>query len=120
MSDDSKPKFVGPHKELMAELAELIDDLRKDHGTSYVRAGDDKVYALGGDGYLVVFDERLWRGLVEIFTPKNSITVKPNDAGVPEISAGDLDGKTIRDMLRSFVDSLRSYYDNRYWSTPTT
>jgi len=38
--------FQGPYKELLAELASLIDWLQSEHDKSYVKAGDDKVYAL--------------------------------------------------------------------------
>jgi len=74
-------EFDGPYKELLSELASLIDWLQKEHDKSYVKAGDDKIYAFGGDGFVVVLDERVWDGLIELITPKGGVSIKPGDDG---------------------------------------
>ena len=117
-STATKPRFSGPFKGQLSELADLIESLSAQHGTSFVKAGDDKVYAMGGNGFLVVYDERLWDGLVEVFTPKGAITIKPDESGTPQVTAANLDEKAIKSALSEGVEGLRSYYENRYWSTP--
>ena len=43
------PRFKGAYKDLLTELADFIDGLWQEHGTSFVKAGDDRVYAFGGE-----------------------------------------------------------------------
>src|SRR5215510_12715064 len=45
---ENQPDFSGPFKGALTKLSSTIDDVWSDHGTSFVKAGDDKVYALGG------------------------------------------------------------------------
>ncbi|HEU4387584.1 MAG TPA: hypothetical protein VFV34_07290 [Blastocatellia bacterium] len=118
MTTAPKARFSGPLKQQLSELADLIDSLSAKHGTSFVKAGDDRVYAMGGNGFLVVYDERLWDGLIELFTPKAAITIKPDESGAPQATAANLDEKAIKSALQEGVDGLRSYYEGRYWSTP--
>lgn len=110
--------FSGPFKALLNELAELMNRLTEEHGTSYVKAGDDQVYALGGDGHMVVFDQNRWRGQVEIFASTATLSVKPDESGKPIVSAGALDDKAIKQTLREVIDKLANYYEDRYWQTP--
>jgi hypothetical protein len=117
-STPAKARFSGPFKEQLSALAELLDSLTAEHGTSFVKAGDDKVYALGGNGFMLVFDERVWDGLVEVFTPKAALTIKADESGTSQVTAANLDEKGIKAALRESFDGLRSYYENRYWSTP--
>ena len=49
--------FEGPFQKQLSELATLIDWLETEHDNSYVKAGDDKVYAFGGGGSVLVLDE---------------------------------------------------------------
>jgi hypothetical protein len=114
----AKPVFSGPFRNLLGELAQLIDRLMEEHGTSFVKAGDDQVYALGGNGYNVVFDQNRWQGQVEIFTPTATLSVKPDQGGTPVVNAGTLDEKATKQALRESIDHLASYYENRYWITP--
>ena len=98
-------------------MAETIDKVWAEHDTSFVKAGDDKVYALGGAGYVVVMDERKWEGLVEILTPDATITARPNESGTLEVSAPNLDESAIRQHLKSTAEHLEEYYHKRYWKT---
>ena len=50
-------RFKGPYQKHLTELAELIDWLWTEHDKSFVKAGDDRVYAFGGNGYIIVLDE---------------------------------------------------------------
>jgi hypothetical protein len=92
--------------------------LQEEHGTSWVRAGDDRVYAFGGDGYIIVFDEKKWDGLVEVFTPKISVAIRRQDGGAMSVSAADLDEKGIKSALREAANAISKYYEKRYWRTP--
>lgn len=111
--------FEGPYKDLLAELSSLIDWLETEHDVSYVKAGDDKIYAYGGDGYVLVMDESVWNGLIELITPKGALSIKPGDEGKITVTSAESEA-TVKEILREGIDGLRRYYENRYWSTPTT
>ena len=112
--------FEGPHKELLSELASLIDWLQGEHDKSYVKAGDDKVYAFGGDGFVVVLDERVWDGLIELVTPKGGLSIKPGESGKITVTSAAEGEVSVNQILREGIDGVRRSYENRYWSTPTT
>jgi hypothetical protein len=113
--------FEGPFKNLLSDLASLIDWLRAEHDKSYVKAGDDKVYAYGGDGFVLVLDESVWGGLIELITPRGGLSIKPGDDGkISVTSSTQGDSSDIKKILREGIDGLRTYYENRYWSTPKT
>jgi len=113
--------FDGPFKNLLTELAGLIDWLRTEHDKSYVKAGDDKVYAYGGNGYVLVVDESLWSGLIELITPGGGLSIKPGeDSKVSVSSSTTTEAPEIKKLLRDGIDGLKNYYENRYWSTPKT
>jgi len=114
----SKPSFAGPYKAELTELAETIDSVTAEHGTSFVKAGDNKVYALGGNGYVVVLDENEWNGLIEVLTPKTTVHVRPADGGGVTVAAADQNEAAIKALLKETSEKLRSYYDKRYWRTP--
>jgi hypothetical protein len=113
-------EFDGPYKELLSELASLIDWLQKEHDKSYVKAGDDKVYAFGGDGFVVVLDERVWDGLIELITPKGGVSIKPGDDGKISVTSAAEGEVAVKQIIREGIDGVRKVYENRYWSTPTT
>jgi hypothetical protein len=114
----TKPDFKGPFKEQLSELANLIDWLWTEHGMSFVKAGDDKVYAFGGNGYVLVLDESKWQGLIEFVTPKGALTIKPAEDGGVEITGANQDEQAIKQLLKEGIEGIRRYYENRYWSTP--
>ncbi|HEY6330490.1 MAG TPA: hypothetical protein VI756_14225 [Blastocatellia bacterium] len=114
----NKPSFSGPYSEALTELAETVESVTAEHGTSFVKAGDNKVYALGGSGYVVVLDETGWNGLVEVLTPKTTVMIRPADGGGISVSAGDLSQDATIALLKETSEKLRSYYDKRYWRTP--
>lgn len=105
----------------MNDLANLIDWLQAEHDKSFVKAGDDKVYAFGGAGYVLVVDQSLWDGLIELITPSGGLSIKPGENGQIAITGSPDDSeKTLRERLREGVAEIRKYYENRYWSTPKT
>lgn len=111
-------RFDGPFKALLGDLASLIDWLHSEHDKSYVKAGDDKVYAFGGDGFVVVLDESVWDGLIELITPKGGVSIKPGDDGKLSVTSAAENEAAIKQLLRDGTDGIRRYYENRYWSTP--
>jgi hypothetical protein len=117
----SDRSFDGPFKNLLTELAGLIDWLQTEHDKSYVKAGDDKVYAYGGNGYVLVLDESLWSGLIELITPGGGLSIKQGeDSKVSVSSSTTTEAAEIKKVLRDGIDGLKNYYENRYWSTPKT
>jgi len=113
-------QFKGPFKDALSDLASTLEDLLADHGTSFVKAGDDRVFALGGGGYVVVLDERKWDGLVEVLTPEATISVRPTAEGNHDASAPNLDQSAVTNKLREANSRIRDYYGKRYWKTPKT
>jgi len=115
----NQPDFEGPFKAALTKLAATIDQIWSDHGTSFVKAGDDKVYALGGGGYIVVFDENRWGGLVEVLTPKVTISIRPVPGqSTLSVTAPDVDESKLNELLEETADAVGSYYGKRYWRTP--
>jgi len=113
--------FEGPFQKQLTELASLIDWLETEHDNSYVKAGDDKVYAFGGGGSVLVLDESVWNGLIELITPDGGVSIKPADDGrVAVTGPAAEDEKTLKARLRTGIEGIRNYYENRYWSTPKT
>ena|ERR1044071_7261432 len=111
--------FAGPYQSLLAELAELIDWLWKEHDQSFVKAGDNKVYAFGGDGYVLVFDESQWDGMIELMAPNGAFTIKPEDGKINATST-IADEAASKKLFKETIDYIRSYYERRYWKTPKT
>lgn len=112
--------FEGPFKKQLAELADLINWLETEHDKSFVKAGDDKVYAYGGNGFVLVMDESAWGGLIEMITPKGGLSIKPNESGKFEVISAVEGDPAIRQLLKNGIEGIRTYYENRYWSTPKT
>ena len=110
--------FEGPFKKQLTDLADLINWLESEHDKSYVKAGDDKVYAYGGNGFVLVMDESVWSGLIEMVTPKGGLSIKPNETGKVEVTSATEGESAIRQLLKEGIEGIRVYYENRYWSTP--
>src|SRR5215210_5713343 len=89
------PTFSGPYKELLGELADLIDWLWAEHDKSFVKAGDD--------GYILVFDESQWSGLIEFMTPKGAFTIKPGEDGKPNVTATVTDEKAAKQLFKEGI-----------------
>lgn len=114
----TQPSFTGPYKDQLAELANLIDMLSTEHGLSFVKAGDDKVYAFGGNGYIIVLDESRWSGLIEFLTPGGALTIKPDESGNTTVQADKADEAKIKQLLKDGIDGVRRYYEKKYWKSP--
>jgi hypothetical protein len=115
-----KPDFSGPYKEELSELSEVIDWLWAEHDKSFVEAGDDKVYAFGGNGYILVLDDHKWTGLIELITPAGSVQLKQGETGKITVLSATEDITSNKKVIRDGAAGLKNYYQNRYWSTPRT
>lgn len=120
MTTATQRNFDGAYKDSLTELATLIDWLQTEHDKSYVKAGDNKVYAFGGDGFVVVLDESVWDGVIELITPKGALSIKPGDDGKIGVTSAVEGEAAIKQVLNDGIDGIRKYYENRYWSTPAT
>jgi hypothetical protein len=120
MTKSAERSFEGPYRESLTELANLIEWLQTEHDKSFVKAGDDKVYAFGGDGYIVVLDESIWEGLIEVVTPKGGVAIKPGDDGKISVTSTVEGEQAIRELFKDGIEGVRRAYENRYWSTPKT
>ena len=116
----NSPVFAGPYKELLGELSNLITWLGEKHDLSFVKAGDNEVFAYGGNGYVVIFDETLWQGLVELSAPGCTFAIKPGENGQVTVTSSDADEKTSKKVFKEAVAAIRKYYESRYWRAPGT
>jgi len=117
-STTTEVSFKGPYEKQLVELANLIEWLVSKHDKSFVKAGDDKIYAFGGNGFVLVLDERTWGGLIELFTPAGAVSIKPNGDGGLLVQGSSQDEKELKAMILNGISGMRNYYENRYWSTP--
>jgi hypothetical protein len=120
MTATSTLNFEAPYKEVLTELAGLIDWLHTEHDNSFVKAGDDKVFAFGGGGFVVVLDELVWKGLIELVTPSGSVSIKPGDDGKIKVTSTVEGEAATKQILKDGIEGIRQNYENRYWSTPKT
>jgi hypothetical protein len=117
---ETRFNFNGPYKGLLGELAGLIEWLKDGHDLSYVKAGDNAVFAYGGDGHVVIFDETVWQGLVELLTPNCTFAIKPGEDGKVVVTSSNPDEKASKQSFKDALAGIRNYYENRYWNTPDT
>ncbi len=85
-----------------------------------MKAGDNKVYAFGGDGYVLVFDESQWDGMIELMAPNGAFTIKPTEDGKINAISTIADEAAGKKLFKETIDYIRSYYEKRYWKTPKT
>ena len=117
---ETQYNFSGPYKGLLGELSELIDWLNADHDVSFVKAGDNALFAYGGDGFVVIFDETIWGGLVELLTPGCTFAIKLGEDGKVIVTSSNADEKASKQSFKEAIAAIRKYYETRYWHTPNT
>jgi hypothetical protein len=102
----------------LAEFVELIERLHREHTVSFIAAGDEKVYAYGGNGYDVIVSQDLFRGLVELETPTGTLRIEPDESGALAVRADDgEDQRPVDERLAEATRSIELYYRRRYWKT---
>jgi hypothetical protein len=117
---ETQYNFSGPYKGLLGELSGLIDWLSADHDVAFVKAGDNALFAYGGNGFVVIFDETIWGGLVELLTPGCTFAIKPGEDGKLIVTSSNADEKASKQSFKEAIAAIRTYYETRYWSTPNT
>ncbi len=117
-TEAAETKFTGYYSEQLKNLAELIDWLWAEHGKSFVKAGDDEVFAFGGNGFVLVLDQMKWAGTIEMMTPDVALTIRPGDDGKLAVTSNLQDEKAVKEAFDEGIRGVRRYYENRYWSTP--
>lgn len=108
----TRPNFKGEHTELLNQVYELFLKLWEEHYVSPVFAGDEMVFTLGGNGYLLIFSNLGFETLVEVKTPRGGVELRPNaEAGGVTIAKVDApEGMTAEVLLREFVAGIQNYY----------
>jgi hypothetical protein len=108
----TKPVFKGEHQELLEEFYAVFRRLWDEHYTSPVFAGDEMIFALGGNGYVAVVSNLGFEALVEVKTQRGAIDLRPNAelGGVAIAKVDSPDGTSADQLLRSFIDGIQDYY----------
>jgi len=107
-----KPIFKGEYRAILDEVYELLIQLWDEHYTSPVFAGDEMIFALGGNGYSVVFSHLGFQTLVELRTPQGGIDLRPDAsaAGVTIAKVDSPEGVPPQKLLRDLMKGLVDYY----------
>ena len=110
----TKPQFAAEHRELLDYFYELLTSLWEQHYTSPIFAGDEMIFALGGNGYETVFSHQGFNGLIEIRSPYATIDLRPtpqDDSAAVSISRFEsTDGMNVDEALRDFSKGIIAYY----------
>ncbi len=108
-----RPLFKGEHVELLNEFYDLVVRLWGEHYTSPVFAGDEMIFALGGNGYAVVFSHLGFKTLVETSTPQGAIELRadPDSGAVTIARVTSPEGVPTDDLLRDLMKGIVDYYE---------
>ncbi len=100
----------------LAALVTTVERLHRERTVSFVAAGDEKIYAYGGNGFVAIFGEDVFGGLVEVETPTGTIRIEPDERGAPSVNAADGDdSRPVGERLSEATRQLETYYRRRYW-----
>lgn len=108
-----RPVFSGEHSALLNQTFDLIVRLWDEHYTSPIFAGDEMIFALGGNGYTIVLSHLGFKTLVELQTPVGSVDLRPDPtSGEVSISRADSpDDLSADEILRELSRGLIDYYE---------
>jgi hypothetical protein len=108
----NRPSFKGEQAGLLEQVFALFLKLWEQHYTSPVFAGDEMIFTLGGNGYLLVFSHLGFETLVEVKTPRGGLELRPDaEAGgvtIAKIEAPE--GTSAEELLREFLTGIQDYY----------
>lgn len=100
----------------LLDLLNIVDWLHADHRTSFIAAGDQKVFAYGGNGYTLVCSDRLFDDVIELTTPNDSVRIEPDSTGrLKAALVGDPVTSDLSAVLEQASVHIRLYYKRRYW-----
>lgn len=100
--------------EELDDFIEVVEWMHGEHRVSFVQAGDERIYAYGGRGFVVVLSERVFDGLVELETPRGALRVAPDASGALAVTVASPAGDAAA-ILRDACTGFRRYYEKRYW-----
>lgn len=107
------PEAVAPE---LARLVEVVERLHRDHTVSFIAAGEEKIYAYGGGGFVAIVSDRLFDGVVDIETPTTKFRVERDADGrtVAVLATGE--GAPTADDLVEATGGFERYYSRRIGS----
>ena len=112
MTDES-PSASANASPALDRLVEVIERLHRDHRVSFIAAGDQRVYAYGGGGYVAMVSDQLFDAAVDIESPTVKMRVERDaDGRLVATSATAPEGPTVGD-LSDIADGLERYYSRR-------
>lgn len=112
MTDES-PSASAKSSPALDRLVEVIERLHRDHRVSFIAAGDQRVYAYGGGGYVAIVSDQLFDGAVDIEAPTMKLRVERDaDGRLVATSATAPEGPADGD-LSDIADGLERYYARR-------
>lgn len=113
--DASTPRLAPGAPESIRDLVAAVERIHEEHRVSFIAAGDEKIYAYGGNGYVAIVSDRMFGGLVEVETPSGNLRVEPDDEG--RLAATPDAGVTrdVGELLAETVRNMLLYYERRYW-----
>jgi len=108
----NQPVFKGEAADLLEQVFQLFLKLWEEHYTSPVFAGDEMIFTLGGNGYLLVFSHLGFDTLVEVKTPRGAVELRPNAeaGGVTMAKVEAPEGVPADQLLRDFIAGIQDYY----------
>ena len=108
-----RPVFSGEHADLLNGVYDLIVKLWDEHYTSPIFAGDEMIFALGGNGFTIVLSHLGFNTLVELQTPRGNVDLRPDatsgTVGISRVESPDElpADELLRDLSRGLID----YYE---------
>jgi hypothetical protein len=111
-----RPRRASDTPGVLDDFIDVVEHLHRDHRVSFVQAGDEKIFAYGGGGYVLVISELVFGGLVELQTPTASLRVEPDASGALTVVVVTPEGGSAASILEDGCAGLRRYYGKRYWT----
>jgi hypothetical protein len=107
------PEAVAPE---LARLVEVVERLHRDHTVSFIAAGDEKIYAYGGGGFIAIVSDRLFDDPVDVETPTAKFRIERDaDGRMTAVSVTGEDVPTAKDFV-SAAEGFERYYARRIGS----
>ena len=97
----------------ISRLVEIIERLHREHTVSFIAAGDEKIYAYGGGGYVAIVSERLFDSAVDFETPTTKFRIDRDESGRLTAVSATGGEETSADDLTATAHGLELYYRRR-------
>lgn len=100
----------------LARLVEVVERLHREHTVSFIAAGDNKIYAYGGGGFVATVSDRLFDDVVDIETPTSKLRIERDADGRMSAVMSTGEGVPAADDLAAAADGFERYYSRRIGS----